>query len=100
MREWWKLPSHRRQPYGKTCTENRRRPILRGGDARAVLGPNASTVGFDDLLRDRQSQPGVLSKALVWPVGIKALEYSFKRIRPDARPVVVHHDFHFIAQTP
>ena len=73
-RGWSASPSHRRQAHHEARAENLRRLACRGRDAGAVLGPDASAVRLDDLLGDRQAEPGVLPEALVRPVGVEALE--------------------------
>src|SRR5205823_5718785 len=49
------------------------------GHADAILGANAPAMGFNDLARDGKSKPGVLAKALMRPVGIKALKDALDR---------------------
>jgi len=52
-------------------------------------------MGLDDLLGDREPQPGILAKALMRPVGVEALEDALERVLADARAVVVDHDLDF-----
>ena len=49
-------------------------------------------MGVDDLLGDRQAEAGILSKALMRPVGVEALEDALQRVVADAGAVVVDHD--------
>ena len=63
--------------------------------ACAVLRPDASAMGLDDLLRDRQPQSGILPKTLMRPVGVEALENPLQRILANPGPVVIDHDFDF-----
>ncbi len=53
---------------------------------------------FDDLLGDRQAEPGILAEALVRPVGVEALEDFLERVRLDAGPVIVDDDLDLVAQ--
>src|SRR5665647_3427491 len=55
----------------------------------AVLRPDAPAMRLDDLFRDRQTQSGILPKALMRPVGVEALEDSLQRILANSRPVVI-----------
>src|SRR5215472_18587084 len=71
------------------------RSILAGADA--VLGPDSSAMGLDDLFGDRQSQPGILTESLMRPIGVKALEDPLQTFGPNARPVIINDDFHFLA---
>ena len=51
------------------------------GRTGAVLRPDPPAMGLDDLLGDRQPEPGILPKALMRPVGVEALEDPLQRIR-------------------
>src|SRR3954447_17033364 len=59
----------------------------------AILGPDAAAMGFDDLLRDRQAQAGVLPKTLMRAVGVKALENFLQRVLADTGAVIIDNDF-------
>ena len=67
---------------------------------RPVLRPDPAAVRLDDLARDRQAEPGVLSEALVRAVGVEALEDALERMGGDARPVVVDDDLDAVARSP
>src|SRR6202043_1844803 len=86
--------SWRGQPDHEARANNRRLAIG-AGRAGAILGPDAPAMRFDDLLRDRQPQPGILPETLMRPVGVEALEDFLQRILANPRPVVVDHDFDF-----
>ena len=60
-----------------------------------VLRPDPSAMRFDDLLRNRQPEAGVLSKALMRPVGVEALEDALQRVVANPGPVVIDDDFDF-----
>ncbi len=51
-----------------------------------------TAMGLDDLLGDRQAQAGILAKALMRAVGVKAFEDPFERIQSDAGAVIIDHD--------
>jgi len=52
-------------------------------------------MGLDDLLRDRQPQPGILAETLMRPVGVKALEDPLQRILANSRPTFIMRIFNF-----
>jgi len=54
-------------------------------------------MGFDDLSRDRQAEPGVLAKALLGPVGVETLEHPLEGALRNAGAVVVDDDFKAVA---
>ena len=55
-------------------------------------------MGCDDLLGDRQPQPGILSEALMRPVSVETLEDLVQCLRAHARPVVVDDDLDLVLQ--
>ena len=65
---------------------------------RAVLGPDATAMRFDDLLGDREAEARVLAKALMRPVGVETLEHALQRIGPDAGAVIIDNDLDVVAQ--
>src|SRR3984885_10955474 len=87
--------SWRGQPDHKARTCDRRFAIGAEERTRAIFRPDASAVGLYDLFRDRQPQSGILSKTLMRPVSIKALEDSLQRVVADPRTVIIDHDFDF-----
>ena len=89
----------RRQPDHKAGASNGRLAVGVGGPG-AIFRPDAAAMGFDDLFRDRQPQPGILSETLVRPVGVKALEDSLQRILANSRPIVIDDDVDLRSQAP
>src|SRR5437868_968887 len=65
--------AHRRQPHREAGAEHLGRPAA-GRLRHPVLDPNATGMRLDDLPGDRESEPGILAKTLVRPVGIETLE--------------------------
>ena len=63
--------------------------------AGAVFRPDAAAMGLDDLLGDREPEPGILVKTLMRPVGVKPLEDALQRVLANPRPVIVDHDLDF-----
>ena len=51
---------------------------------------------FNNLLGDRQAEPGVLAEILVRAVGVKALENLVERSGPNAWTVVVDNDLDLV----
>src|ERR1700750_3189766 len=79
----WLAPSGRGQPHHEARAGHR--GLALGADRTgAILGPDAAAMGFDDLLRNRQAEAGILAKTLMRTVGIKALEDLFQRVLADA----------------
>src|ERR1700755_3605328 len=73
----WRRPDRSWRRRGQADHEARARlgGLALGGDrAGAVFRPDAAAMGLDDLLRDREPEPGILSKTLMRPVGVKTLE--------------------------
>src|SRR5438552_429375 len=72
--------------------------------ARSTASPTIATdstaMRLDDLPRDGQPEPGILSEALLRPVGVEAVEDFFERIGSNARTVIVDHDLDLVAQPP
>src|SRR5579862_7794806 len=91
--------SHRRQAHDKARTENFRRAV-RPDRAGAVLDPDRAAMGFDDLLRDRQAKPGILTEPLVRAIGVETLEYLFAHIVAHARTVVIDKNLKLMAKPP
>src|SRR4051794_9379223 len=90
----WPAPSWRGQPHHEARAGYRGLAV--GADGPwTILGPDAAAMGFDDLLRNRQAQAGVLAKALVRAVGVKAFEDFLQRVLADARAVVIDDDLDF-----
>src|ERR1700722_11162836 len=87
--------SWRGQPDHKARTCDRRLAIGAEERTRAIFAPDASAVSLYDLFRDRQPQSGILSKTLMRPVSVKALEDSLQRIVADPWAVIIDHDFDF-----
>src|SRR6476619_6610687 len=92
------LTSHRRQAHHEARAKNPGAFVLRY--AHAVLGANPPAVRFDDLARDGKTEPGVLPKALVGPVGVEALEDALHRLGRDAGAIVIDRDLDRTAQPP
>src|SRR5262245_47990000 len=92
-------PSWRWQPDGEARPFNHWLALV-AGRSRAILRPDAPAMGLDDLLGYRQSQSGILSKALMRPVGIETLEDPFQRVVSDPRAIIVDDDFHFRSDAP
>src|SRR6202012_4631655 len=92
-------PSHRRQPHHEAGAEHARL-LAGGGDAVAVLDPDAAAMGFDDLLGNRQAETGILPEALMRTVGVEALENLVQRFGTDAGTVVVDHDLDLVPEPP
>ena len=76
--------SYRRQPHDEPRTRTAGSPSASVG-AGAVFRPDASAMGLDDLLGDRQAEPGILAEALMRAVGVKALEDSSRARRAECR---------------
>src|SRR5258708_11600377 len=96
MRGCWHLPdrSRRGQPQYEARTGNRCLAI--GADrASAILCPDPSAMGFDDLLRNREPQAGILAEPLMRAIRVKPLEDSLEGVIPNAWPVIVDDDFDF-----
>src|SRR3954447_15742032 len=70
------------------------------GRSGTIFGPDASAMRLDDLLGDRQAEPGVLAKALMRPISVEALEDSLQRVLANARTVVIDHDFNLGSHAP
>src|SRR5438105_13110250 len=85
--------SWRGQPDDKARSRNRRFAV-RADRTCAVLRPDAPAMRLDELFRDRQSQSGILPKALMRPAGVETLENALQRVRANARPVVIDDGFH------
>src|SRR5581483_6709853 len=83
--------SWRRQPDHEARAGHRRLAFL-VDRAGAVLGPDASAMGFDDLLGDGKAEARVLAKALMRTVGIEALEHALQCVGTNAGAVVIDHD--------
>src|SRR5947209_13371220 len=95
----WPASSWRGQPHHKARAGHGGLAV--GADRTgAILGPDASAMGFDDLLRDRQAETGVLPKPLMRAVGVKALKNFLQRVLADARTVIVDNDLDFGAHAP
>jgi len=69
-----------RQPHREAGAEHLGLGVA-GRDRGAVLGPQPAAVGVDDLLGDRQAEPGVLAEALLRAVGCRSARRSCRRPR-------------------
>ena len=69
--------------------------VMHADGTGAILGPDAAAMGFDDLLRNRQAEAGILAKALVRAVGVKAFEDFLQRVLADAGAVIIDNDLDF-----
>ena len=49
-------------------------------------------MGLHDLTRNREPKARVLAEALIRPIGIKALENAFERVRRDPGTVIIDGD--------
>src|SRR3954447_11192865 len=79
----WSARSWRGQPHHEARAGNG--VLALGVDrTRAILGPDAAAMRFDDLFRNRQAQSGVLAKTLMRAVGVKAFEDFLQRVVPNA----------------
>src|SRR5579872_6177320 len=90
----WQKKLCRRQPHSKACTEHLRLGAGRG-DTDTIFHPDAAAMRLEDLFRNRQAEPGILSEALMRPVGVEALEDFLQRIGLNAGPVVVDDNLDF-----
>ena len=101
-RRGWSAASRRHHIAGSRTTK--RAPSTRGcfaGSGRTPLRFSAqmrAAMGLDDLLGDRQAEPGILPEALMRPVGVEALEDLLERVRADAGAVVVDHDLDLVLE--
>src|SRR5262249_14371094 len=95
----WARPSACRQSHHEAGAQHARLSVARC-DAGPILDADLAAMGFDDLLGDRQAEPGILTEPVFRPVGVKALENLVERFRTATWPVVVDQDFHLVFQTP
>src|SRR3954470_20853168 len=95
----WPASSWRGQPHHEARAGHGGLAVGADG-AGAILGPDAAAVGFDDLLRDRQAEAGVLAKTLMRAVGVKALKNFLQGVLADAGAVIVDDDLDFGTHAP
>ncbi len=77
----------RRQADAKAGADDDAGPIL------AVLGPDHAAMGFDDLLGDRQTEPGMRAKFLAGgTLGVEAVENRGELVVRNARALILDGD--------
>jgi hypothetical protein len=84
--------------YLISIVARRRSDASAGQFGRPVAGPNATAMSFHNLAGNRKAQTRILTESLAWPVGVKSLKNALKRMRRDARPVIVDSDYNVIAE--
>ena len=70
--------------------------LVRGFLGFPIGGPNSPAMRLDDLARDRQSEAGILTKALVRPIRVEPLEYALERVRRYSWTIVVDRDDYLV----
>ena len=87
------LASWRRQPHDEARAGNGRLRRRRPARTRAVLRPDASAMRLDDLLRDRQTESGILAESPDAAGRYRSARRSARSASgANARPVIVDHD--------
>ena len=70
-----------------------RAPPTRPVRVAPVLGPDPAAMRLDDLLRDRQAEPGMRAEFLAgWSLGVEAVEDRSQLVLGDARALILDPD--------